>query len=130
MRAHYSNDTTDEFVVTAKNGKDGSSGGGGKLYLHKLSILIPENSQAQLEILSQDSSKITRVTNELLLKMTSGLAANSFPPVYSNIYNATVLNDNRLSLDVYNSYPFDVTNIHSYDIDMTQAQITDTVIEL
>lgn len=36
VRAHFSNDTTDEFVVTAKNGKDGSSGGGGKLYLKRL----------------------------------------------------------------------------------------------
>lgn len=36
VRAHYSNNTTDEFVVTAKNGKDGSSGGGGKLYLKRL----------------------------------------------------------------------------------------------
>ena len=33
LRANYSNNTSDEFVVTAKNG---SSGGGGKLYLKRL----------------------------------------------------------------------------------------------
>ena len=38
VRAHYSNNTTDEFVVTAKNGKDGGSGGGGKLYLKRLTL--------------------------------------------------------------------------------------------
>lgn len=38
VRAHYSNNTSDEFVVTAKNGKDGSSGGGGKLYLKRLEL--------------------------------------------------------------------------------------------
>ena len=41
VRAHYSNNTTDEFVVTAKNGKDGSSGGGGKLYLKRLEASKP-----------------------------------------------------------------------------------------
>lgn len=35
LRAHYSNNTTDEFVVTAKNGKDG---GGGKLFVHALNL--------------------------------------------------------------------------------------------
>ena len=107
-----------------------SEAGGGKLYLHKLSIVIPEGSQAQLKILSQDSSKITRVTNELLIKMISGLASNSFPPAYSNIYEMAVVNDNTLSLSVYNSYPFNVTQKTYYDIDLSQARITDAVTEL
>lgn len=36
LRAHYSNDTTDDFVVSAKNGKDASAGG--KMYLHSVKI--------------------------------------------------------------------------------------------
>lgn len=39
VRAHYSNNTSDEFVVTAKNGKNASGGGGGKLYLKRLQAL-------------------------------------------------------------------------------------------
>lgn len=34
VRAHYSNNTADEFVVTAKNGKDG----GAKIYLHMITL--------------------------------------------------------------------------------------------
>ena len=128
LRFNFSNGTNNEVVVHAENGKNAS--GGGKLYLHKLSIFIPENSQAQLKILSQDSSKITRVTNELLAKMISGLAANSFPPAYSNIYNTAVSDGNRLSVTTYSTYPFDVTHTNSYDIDLSQAIITDNVTEL
>ena len=107
-----------------------SESGGGKLYLHNLSIVVPESSQAQLKILSQDSSKIARVTNELLVKMISGLAASSFPPSYSNIYNMAVVNDNTLSLSVYNSYPLSVTQTTDFNIDLNQARITDKVTEL
>lgn len=41
LRALYSDNTSDEFVVAAKNGKDGSSGGGGKLYLKRLKASVP-----------------------------------------------------------------------------------------
>ena len=37
LRAHYSNNTTDEFVVTAKNGKDS----GAKIYLHMFTLKAP-----------------------------------------------------------------------------------------
>ena len=107
-----------------------SEAGGGKLYLHNLSIFVPESSQAQLKIINADSSKITSVTNELLKKLISGLAAPSFPPVYSNIYNIAVLDGNRLSLTTYQAYPFDVTHTNNYEIDLSQARITDVVTEL
>ena len=109
---------------------EAGGGGGGKLYLHKLSIFVPESSQAQLKIISTDSSKITSVTNELLEKLVSGLAAPSFPPVYSNIYNIAVLDGNRLSVTTYPAYPFDVTHTNNCEIDLSQARITDNVTEL
>ena len=104
--------------------------GGGKLYLHKLSIFVPESSQAQLKIINTDSSKITSVTAELLEKIISGLAAPSFPPSYSNIYNIVLVDGNRLSIGLYSTYPFDVTHVNNCEIDLNQARITDKVIEL
>ena len=128
LRFNFSNGTNNEVVVHAENGKNAS--GGGKLYLHKLSIFIPEGAQAQLKILSSDSSKITTVTSDLLDKMISGLASNSFPPAYSNIYGVAIVNGSIFSSRVYNSYPFNVTQVTDCEIDMTQAIITDAVTEL
>lgn len=107
-----------------------SESGGGKLYLHNLSIFVPGSSQAQLKIINADSSKITNVTNKLLENLISGLAAPSFPPVYSNIYEIAVLDSNRLSLSTYSAYPFDVTHTNNLEIDLSQARITDNPIEL
>ena len=128
LRFNFSDGTNNEVVVHAENGKNAS--GGGKLYLHKLSIVIPEGAQAQLKFLSPDSSKITTVTNELLAKMISGLASNSFPPVYYDIRESAVSNDTMLSLTVYNAYPFNVTQTSNYEINMTHANILDKVTEL
>ena len=113
-----------------KGDKGDKGEAGGKVYLHKLSVVIPEGAQAQLKFLSPDSSKITTITNELLAKMISGLASNSFPPVYYNVYEAGVENGSMLSLSVYNAYPFNVTQTSNYQINMTHANILDTVIEL
>ena len=109
---------------------EAGGGSGGKLYLHNLSIFVPESSQVQLKIINTDSSKITSVTDELLEKIISGLAAPSFPPSYSNIYNIAVISGNRLSLTTYSAYPFDVTHTNNYEIDLSQARITDKVFEL
>ena len=109
---------------------DESGGGGGKLYLHNLSIFVPDSSQAQLKIINTDSSKITSVTDELLKIIISGLAAPSFPPSYSNIQNIALLDGYRLSMSTYNNYPFDVTHTHNFEIDLNQAVITDKVTEL
>lgn len=60
LRAHYSNSTTDEFVVTAKNGKDGS--GGGKLYAHSFggdSYNSSDTSQYIVVFYSTNGEKIT-----------------------------------------------------------------------
>ena len=127
LRFNFSNGTNNEVVVHAENGKNAS---GGKLYLHNLSIFVPESSQAQLKIINADSSKITADTNELLAKLISGLAAPSFPPVYSNLREIAVLDGNRLSVTTYQAYPFDVTQTNEYEIDLSQARITDTVTEL
>ena len=107
-----------------------SESGGGKLYMHNLSIFVPESSQAQLKIINTDSSKITSITAELLKKIISGLAAQSFPPAYSNIYNIALIDGNRLSVTTYSAYPFDVTHVNNYEIDLSQARITDKVTEL
>lgn len=46
IRAHFSDGNTDEFVVTATNGKDGSGGGAIKVYKHFVSCAIdPEGKQ-------------------------------------------------------------------------------------
>ena len=127
LRFNFSNGTNNEVVVHAENGKNAS---GGKLYLHNLSIFVPDSSQAQLKIINADSSKITIVTNELLEKLISGLAAPSFPPVYSNIYNIASTGGNRLSVSTYNAYPFDVTRTNDFEIDLSQARITDNIKEL
>ena len=107
-----------------------SESGGGKYYLHVLSIGVPGSANVQLQILSSDSSKITNVTEELLGKYISGLASQSIPPSYSNIYNIALLGNNQLSATVYTTYPFDVTHTNTYDIDLSQATIVDNPIEL
>lgn len=107
-----------------------SESGGGKWYLHILSISDPETAQVQLRIINTDSSKITSVTDELLGRYISALASSSFPPAYSNIYNMALLGNNRLSVTTYNAYPFDVTHTTTYEIDLSQAIILDNPIEL
>ena len=75
LRFNFSNGTNNEVVVHAENGKNAS---GGKLYLHNLSIVVPQTSQAQLKIINTDSSKITSVTNELLRKIKKRTSSTKF----------------------------------------------------
>lgn len=120
----YANWTENEIKSIA------SESGGGKLYLHNLSIFVPNSSQAKLKIINANSSKITNVTDELLGKLLSGLAAPSFPPAYSNIYEIAVINSNQLSISTFANYPFSVEHLIDIDIDLSQARITDNPIEL
>ena len=107
-----------------------SEAGGGKLYLHNLNIDVRESSYTQLKIINTDPSKITSVTNELLKKRISGQGSSSFPPAYSNLYNIAVLDGSRLSVTTYATYPFASANTSTYEVNLSQAKIVDSVTEL
>lgn len=51
LRSHYSNDTTGDFVVTAKNGKD--AGGGANMYLHSVILSSAENINIYFNVYSR-----------------------------------------------------------------------------
>ena len=63
VRAHYSNNTTDEFVVTAKNGKDGN---GKPLYNHSVTLnSITEGDTYAMSFYSTDGAKATNESLKL-----------------------------------------------------------------
>lgn len=63
VRAHYSNDTSDEFVVAAKNGKDGS---GQSLYNHYVTLnSITEGDTYDMSFYSTDGAKATNESLKL-----------------------------------------------------------------
>lgn len=53
LRAHYSNNTTDEFVVTAKNGA-----GGGKLYIHTVLLKRENIDYGRVQIITSKKDKL------------------------------------------------------------------------
>ena len=89
LRANYSNNTTDEFVVTAKNGKDGGS----NLYLHHIRISNPSYDEGiSFEVYS--SKKTLTLEDALAYVPTSENSDIHFPalnkiPVYFDSGNGT-----------------------------------------
>ena len=89
LRAHYSNNTTDEFVVTAKNGKDGS-GSGGKLYLKILAITKSASESYITYYLSylSNNNDIAVIPQEL--PKNPGYMQNARDFTYMTIYEAKI----------------------------------------
>lgn len=136
LRAHYSNNTTDEFVVTAKNGKDGS---GGKYYKHVLRISDKAAglSAPVLEIFfidnnSQKTSDINLINT--VIKKAYNYRVNipsGVTPFYYECNGATCdVSAHIIKVYYFNKYPFNVVEAVYVSIDLSDPNFAEEVIEL
>ena len=134
LRANYSDNTSGEFVVTAKNGKDGSSGGGGKLYLHKLDITNGSNislynlyaiSNNNIPLsLNSTNSEIDDISNKMVNYGNASIESGGYSPWVVSLRKS---NDSIIASITYSkTFGSIVPTVN----ELTATRITDNVTEL
>lgn len=126
LRAHYSNNTTDEFVVTAKNGTSNS------LYFHKIRVSdgFGDNNVTACFI-NYSSKKVSEISE--IDAVSKILFDIKFEPTASAnklyICNFFRVENNQFSVGYFSSYPFTVpVTVKKFDLGLGKISDEVTVI--
>ena len=136
LRAHYSDNTTDEFVVTAKNGKNGNA----TLYMHTITLNAINNENLpmlRIKYVSANSDKITtfakisEIAEKSISMLSIGKDTETVPPSTYSVSDVRLISSGphkgELSVDVFTSYPYSYQSIGSYYFESANTKIEDKV---
>ena len=112
-----------------------SESGGGKLYLHDVTIKNKSGAAlpiAKFKYISTDSTEISQFSlNKInFLRCLDVYATdNSTPPTYYGVRDMTI-GESSGSITYYTTYPFSVTSIAQLPFQIADIEINDNVFEL
>lgn len=122
----YANWTENEIKSIA------SESGGGKLYLHKVTIHDSADTKLiKLLFVNSNSNKITNITQNLVNTAIECNASPTTPPTYYECGSVPIyITNGNIEASGFTSYPFDIMNTISVNIELATAAIEDDVTEL
>ena len=135
LRANYSNNTTDEFIVKAKNGKDSA---GGNIYLHciklandpGLAIYFNAYSKKNTLTLEEAFEYIPTLTNEsIYLSNTKMPVCIYYGATFAGVVFAGKILSGNVNIIKYGGvmYNYDSRSVVLYDGNFTPTKIVDTL---
>ena len=135
LRANYSNDTSNEFVVKAKNGKDAISGG--SMYLHSVRIYNSDDTKSiTFNVYSQKGNlTLEDALAQIPTSNSTDIHGKSKIPVcfdlnklFSSVLGAAKWSDTKVIYLVGIAYSNNTNTISRYEDNFTAVNIEDKVL--
>lgn len=125
--------TVGQVLKKTANGTEwANESGGGKLYLHKVTIHDSADTKLiKLLFVNSNSNKITNITQNLVNTAIECNASPTTPPTYYECGSVPIyITNGNIEASGFASYPFNIMNTISVNIELATAAIEDDVTEL